>query len=152
MAPLIPPFVSRTICKKKLDSSKSLHSLRLIHRLHRLYHRPTGNSISYAPAFNPSRLSFSLTPTAVRLSKCTDITTMTNLGSLSADVLLAPGPNDSVSELRWSPISNHLTISGWDNILRVYEITQSSGSPHSGNLLFTHALSAPLLSCDWSKV
>ena len=70
------------------------------------------------------------------------------LGDLSKDVALNSPPEDSVSDISFSPQSEHLAVASWDKKVRIYEITQAGGS--EGKAIFEHE--APVLSCDWSKV
>ena len=73
--------------------------------------------------------------------------TANTLGDLSKDVLLNQGPEDSISDLAFSPRSEHLAVSSWDKKVRIYEVNESGGE---GKALFEHE--APVLSCDWPKV
>jgi mRNA export factor len=70
------------------------------------------------------------------------------LGDLSKDVALNQPPGDSVSDLCFSPKSDHLAVASWDNKVRIYEINQSGGS--EGKAAFDHE--GPVLSCHWSTV
>lgn len=70
------------------------------------------------------------------------------LGDLSKDVPLNLPPEDSISDLCFSPKSDHLAVASWDNKVRIYEISQSGGS--EGKAIFEHE--APVLSCHWSSV
>jgi len=70
------------------------------------------------------------------------------LGDLSKDVALNTPPDDSVSDISFSPQSEHLAVASWDKKVRIYEITQSGGS--TGKAFFEHE--APVLSCSWSPV
>src|ERR1700730_18365531 len=71
-----------------------------------------------------------------------------NLGDLSKDVALQSPPDDSVSDLSFSPQSDHLAVASWDKKVRIYAITQNGGS--EGKAFFEH--DAPVLSCHWSPV
>ena len=70
------------------------------------------------------------------------------LGDLSKDVALQSPPDDSVSDLSFSPQSDHLAVASWDKKVRIYAITQNGGS--EGKAFFEH--DAPVLSCHWSPV
>ena len=70
------------------------------------------------------------------------------LGDLSKDIALSTPPEDSVSDISFSPQSEHLAVASWDKKVRIYEITQAGGS--EGKAVFEHE--APVLSCHWSKV
>lgn len=69
------------------------------------------------------------------------------LGELKNDIQLNNGPEDSISHLSFSPVSNHLAVASWDKKVRIYEVNGQGGE---GKALFEHE--APVLSCDWSKV
>jgi mRNA export factor len=73
--------------------------------------------------------------------------TANTLGDLSKDIQLNQGPEDSISDLSFSPQSEHLAVSSWDKKVRIYEVNESGGE---GKALFEHE--GPVLSCDWSKV
>jgi mRNA export factor len=69
------------------------------------------------------------------------------LGDPSKDIQLNQGPEDSISEISFSPRSEHLAVASWDKKVRIYEVNASGGE---GKALFEHE--APVLCCDWSKV
>lgn len=69
------------------------------------------------------------------------------LGDLSKDITLNNPPEDSISHLSFSPVSNHLAVASWDKKVRIYEVNAQGGE---GKALFEHE--APVLSVDWSKV
>jgi mRNA export factor len=77
----------------------------------------------------------------------TTTNTANTLGDLSKDIQLNQGPEDSISDLSFSPQSEHLAVSSWDKKVRIYEVNESGGE---GKALFEHE--GPVLSCDWSKV
>ncbi len=56
-------------------------------------------------------------------------------------------PEDSISDLSFSPQSAHLAVASWDKKVRIYEVNASGGE---GKAYFEHE--APVLSCDWSPV
>ncbi|KAI9870374.1 MAG: RNA export factor gle2, partial [Pleopsidium flavum] len=68
-------------------------------------------------------------------------------GDISKDVTLTAPPEDSISDLSFSPISEHLAVASWDKKVRIYEINAQGGS--EGKALFEHE--APVLSVCWSK-
>jgi mRNA export factor len=70
------------------------------------------------------------------------------LGDLSKDVPLNNPPEDSVSDISFSPRADHLAVASWDKKVRIYEINASGGS--EGKALFEHE--GPVLSCHWSPV
>lgn len=69
-------------------------------------------------------------------------------GDVSKDVALSSPPEDSVSDMRFSPQSEHIAVSSWDKKVRIYEINSQGQS--EGKALFEHE--APVLSCCWSPV
>lgn len=70
------------------------------------------------------------------------------LGDLSKDVTLQSPPDDSVSDLAFSPQSEFLAVASWDKKVRIYQIAQNGTS--EGKAWFEH--DAPVLSCHWSPV
>lgn len=70
------------------------------------------------------------------------------LGDLSKDIPLNNPPEDSISDLAFSPVSEHLAVASWDKKVRIYEILSSGQS--EGRALFE--FEGPVLSCHWSKV
>jgi len=69
-------------------------------------------------------------------------------GDLSKDVLLKDPPEDSISELAFSPKAEMLAVASWDSKVRIYEIDGSGNS--QGKAMFQHE--GPVLSCDFSRV
>ncbi|CAL8582478.1 RNA export factor gle2 [Xanthoria parietina] len=68
-------------------------------------------------------------------------------GDISKDVALNAPPEDGISDLKFSPQSEHLAVASWDKKVRIYEINAQGGS--EGKALFEHE--QPVLSCCWSK-
>jgi hypothetical protein len=69
-------------------------------------------------------------------------------GDISKDVALTQPPDDSISELAFSPAAEYLAVSSWDKKVRIYEINDQGNS--QGKTSFDHE--APVLSCCWSPV
>ncbi|THV50696.1 hypothetical protein BGAL_0140g00190 [Botrytis galanthina] len=69
------------------------------------------------------------------------------LGDLSKDIPLNNPPEDSISDLAFSPVSEHLAVASWDKKVRIYEILSSGQS--EGRALFD--FEGPVFSCHWSK-
>lgn len=69
-------------------------------------------------------------------------------GDISKDVTLNQPPEDSISDMAFSPASDHLAVASWDKKVRIYEINEQGMS--EGKALFEHE--APVLSCCWSPV
>lgn len=72
----------------------------------------------------------------------------TTTGDISKDVALTSPPDDSISDMCFSPVSEHLAVSSWDKKVRIYEINETGQS--EGKALFEHE--APVLNCCWSLV
>ncbi|KAI5300048.1 hypothetical protein KEM56_002787 [Ascosphaera pollenicola] len=68
-------------------------------------------------------------------------------GDLSKDIPLTSPPDDSISDICFSPVSEHLAVASWDRKVRIYEINESGQS--EGKALFEHE--APVLNCCWSQ-
>lgn len=65
--------------------------------------------------------------------------------SIESDVQVKDGPSDSISALSFSPVSDHLAVSSWDNSVRVYEVGQGGAV---GRAAYNHE--APALDVCWS--
>jgi mRNA export factor len=74
--------------------------------------------------------------------------TTSTQGDLSKDLALSEPPTDSISEIAFSPKSDHLAVASWDNKVRIYEIDSSGKS--SGKALFD--FQGPALGTCWSEV
>ncbi|KAL8946857.1 MAG: hypothetical protein Q9222_006799 [Ikaeria aurantiellina] len=73
--------------------------------------------------------------------------TTNTTGDISKDVALNAPPEDGISDLKFSPQSEHLAVASWDKKVRIYEINAQGGS--EGKALFEHE--QPVLGCCWSK-
>lgn len=69
------------------------------------------------------------------------------MGDLSKDIQLNSPPEDTISNIAFSPQSDHLAVSSWDKKVRIYEVNAQGGE---GKALFEHE--APVFDCDWSRV
>ncbi|KAK4610586.1 Nucleoporin GLE2 [Fulvia fulva] len=67
-------------------------------------------------------------------------------GDLSGDRPVTSPPTDSISDIRFSPKSDHLAASSWDNKVRIYAI--NGGGESTPVVAFDHE--APALNCCWS--
>jgi mRNA export factor len=72
-------------------------------------------------------------------------------GLLDRDVEFPKGPEDTISALRWSPVSNHLAASSWDGKVYIYDASNST-STASIRGVAAITVGAPVLGCDFSKV
>ncbi len=69
-------------------------------------------------------------------------------GNLSKDVPLKDNPEDSVSDMAFSPQTDHLAVGSWDQKVRIYEIDGQGNS--QGKAIYEHE--GPVLSVAWSRV
>jgi mRNA export factor len=65
---------------------------------------------------------------------------------ISGDLEVPQGPEDSISELAFSPVAEILSVASWDNKIRIYEIGQGGVN---GKAMYEHA--GPVLSTHFSK-
>lgn len=70
------------------------------------------------------------------------------IGDLKNDYTLTSPPDDGISDIKFSPQSEHLAVASWDKKVRIYEINANGGS--EGKAMFEHE--GPVLACCWSKV
>lgn len=74
------------------------------------------------------------------------------VGDLKSDVALSNPPEDTVSDLAFSPATNQtndfLAISSWDKKVRIYEVTGNGQS--EGRHAYDHE--GPVFNVDFSKV
>lgn len=80
----------------------------------------------------------------------TSTATTTTVGDLKQDVELTSPPEDSISDVSFSPApqADFLAVTSWDKKVRIYEISSTGQS--QGKHLYEH--DAPVFSCDFSKV
>lgn len=73
----------------------------------------------------------------------------TATAAAAADYDLPSPPDDSVSELRWSPTANILAVGSWDGGVRAYEVQQQGSSFQAApKAMIKH--DKPVLSIGWS--
>jgi mRNA export factor len=65
---------------------------------------------------------------------------------VSGDIQVPQGPEDSISEVAFSPTAEILSVASWDNKVRVYEIGQAGAA---GKAMYEHA--GPVLTTHFSK-
>lgn len=68
-------------------------------------------------------------------------------GDLKNDVAVSNPPEDTPSDLAFSPTADFLAVASWDKKVRIYEINSQGNS--QGKLMYEHA--APVMSVHWSK-
>ena len=57
-------------------------------------------------------------------------------------------PEDSISDLHFSPVADYLAAGSWDNSVRIWEVSPSGSTV--GKVMYKHE--APVLSVNFSKV
>lgn len=65
---------------------------------------------------------------------------------LTGDLEVPQGPDDSISEVAFSPVAEILSVASWDNKVRIYEIGQGGAT---GKAMYEHT--GPVLSTHFSK-
>jgi mRNA export factor len=65
---------------------------------------------------------------------------------ISGDLEVPQGPEDSISDLAFSPTAEILSVASWDNKIRIYEIGQGGVN---GKAMYEHA--SPVLTTHFSK-
>jgi mRNA export factor len=65
---------------------------------------------------------------------------------IKSDLEVPQGPEDSISDLSFSPTAEILSVASWDNKVRLYEIGQGSAN---GKAMYEHT--GPVLSTHFSK-
>lgn len=66
-------------------------------------------------------------------------------GDISKDVALSVQPDDGISDLAFSPKSDHLAVASWDKKVRIYEINNGMSTG-----VAAIECEAPVLGCCWS--
>ncbi|KAI0537163.1 Poly(A)+ RNA export protein [Xylaria digitata] len=69
------------------------------------------------------------------------------IGDLKDDVAVANPPDDTVTDLTFSPTADILAVSSWDKKVRIYQIAGNGAS--EGKHIYEH--DAPVFSVDFSK-
>ena len=69
-------------------------------------------------------------------------------GDISKDVTLVAPPDDSISELAFSPVADYLAVTSWDKKMRIYQVNEQGQSEGKIHVDFD----GPVLSCAWSAV
>lgn len=69
-------------------------------------------------------------------------------GDISKDVPLISPPEDSISELAFSPTADFLSVASWDNKVRIYQVNDQGQSEGKAVMDFQ----APVLTTAWSLV
>jgi mRNA export factor len=78
----------------------------------------------------------------------TSSTATNTTGDISKDVTLSQPPDDSVSDLSFSPTADYLAVASWDSKLRIYEVNEQGQSQGKAEIPFDKSV----LSCSWSHV
>jgi len=74
--------------------------------------------------------------------------TTSTTGDTSKDVALVTPPEDTVSDLQFSPTGDFLAVSSWDKKVRIYQVGENGQSEGK----FSMDFDGPVLSCAWSAV
>lgn len=82
------------------------------------------------------------------LSAASAGTTSNTQGDLSKDIALNSPPEDSISQLNFSPTADFLAVSSWDKKVRIYQVNEQGQSEGKAAIDFD----GPVLSCAWSTV
>lgn len=69
-------------------------------------------------------------------------------GDLTKDVALSQPPEDSISDLQFSPTGDFLAVASWDKKVRIYQVNEQGQSEGRAEISFE----APALGCAWSDV
>ncbi|KAG7880823.1 hypothetical protein KL905_002309 [Ogataea polymorpha] len=75
------------------------------------------------------------------------VTSAGTLQDLQNDIVVPNGPEDSISDLAFSPVAEFLAVSSWDRKNRIYEINTGTGQVE-GRALYEHE--GPVLSTRFS--
>ncbi|KAJ9098754.1 hypothetical protein QFC21_004402 [Naganishia friedmannii] len=71
-----------------------------------------------------------------------------NAAAKLQDVVVQPGPDDSISKLAFNPVADFLAVGSWDNQVRIYEVNSNTGQVQP-KAAVQH--DAPALGLSWSK-
>lgn len=104
------------------------------------------NELTKTASIRPGRLHPIMSGLFINSSASS--TTNATVGDISKDVALTAPPEDGISDIAFSPQSEHLAVASWDKKVRIYEINAQGGS--EGKALYEHE--QPVLSCCWAKV
>lgn len=109
--------------------------------------------LTHLPTLSATRLSFSLALVQMSLfggaaAPAAPAGTSNTTGDISKDIPINQPPEDSISDLRFSPTSDHLAVASWDNKVRIYEIGMNGQSEGKAML----NMDGPVMNCCWSPV
>lgn len=115
----------------------------------RLHHLP----LTHPPTLSATHPSFSLELVQMSLfggaaAPAAAAGTSNTTGDISKDIPINQPPEDSISDLRFSPTSDHLAVASWDNKVRIYEIGMNGQSEGKAML----NMDGPVMNCCWSPV
>jgi mRNA export factor len=69
-------------------------------------------------------------------------------GDPSKDIPLTSPPEDSISDLQFSPTGDFLAAASWDKKVRIYQVSEQGQSEGKAAIDFD----GPVLNCAWSEV
>lgn len=75
-------------------------------------------------------------------------TTTSTAGDISKDIALNNPPDDSISDLSFSPQGDFLSVASWDKKVRIYQVSEQGQSEGKAMIDFD----APVLCTGWSDV
>ncbi|KAK0732719.1 WD40-repeat-containing domain protein [Apiosordaria backusii] len=74
-------------------------------------------------------------------------------GTLANDIVIPPGPEDSISALRWSPKNNHLAAASWDGKVYIYDATNvAAGTASIRGVAAINGNQVPFFDCDFNQI
>lgn len=75
-------------------------------------------------------------------------TTTSTAGDISKDIALNNPPEDSISDLKFSPQADFLSVASWDKKVRIYQVSEQGQSEGKAVIDFD----GPVLCTAWSDV
>lgn len=81
-------------------------------------------------------------------STATSAASTSTTGDVSKDVALVAPPEDSISDLQFSPQADFLAVASWDKKVRIYQVNEQGQSEGKAAMDFD----GPVLNCAWSEV
>jgi WD40 repeat protein len=100
------------------------------------------------PTFLPLILQKQAKPIMSALFSSNTTAATNTQGDTSKDVALVSPPDDSISDIKFSPLADYIAVASWDKKVRIYEINSQGQS--EGKAAFD--LEGPVFNCAWSSV
>ena len=109
----------------------------------------SSRSIALVPPSNPHLSHPPASISAMAFLSAGSTTAASNTtGDISKDVALVSPPDDSISDLAFSPTGAFLAVASWDKKMRIYQVTDQGTSEGKAQVDFD----GPVLGCAWSSV